>query len=77
MMHMSVNVMNPKAELENAVKEKAVPLVEDSTEPMDWEWTLPSYTPHTNLVAEFELEVKTGGFTFRIPEQDSEEKARE
>ena len=36
-MHMSFNVMNQKAELENAGKEKATPLLEDSTEPMDWE----------------------------------------
>ena len=37
MMHMSFNVMNLKAELENASKDKLTPLVEDSTEPMDWE----------------------------------------
>ena len=35
MMHMSYNVMNLKAELENTVKEKATPLLKDSTEPMD------------------------------------------
>ena len=76
-MHMSFNVMNLKVELENAVKEKATPLLEDSTEPMDWEWTPPSHTPLKNLIAEFELEVKTGGFTPKIPEQDADEKARE
>ena len=77
MMHMSFNVMNLKAELENAVKEKATPLLEDSTEPMDWEWTPPSHIPLKDLIAEFELEVKIGSFTPKIPEQDADEKARE
>ena len=74
-MHISFNVMNLKAELENVVKEKATPLLEDSTEPMDWEWTPPSHTPLKYLIAEFELEVKTGGFTPTIPEQDADDKA--
>ena len=77
MMHMSFNVMNLKAELENAVKEKATPLLKDSTEPMDWEWTPPSHTPLTDLIAKFELVVKTGGLTPKIPEQDADEKERE
>ena len=42
---------------------------------MDWEWTPPSHTPLRNLIAEFELEVKTGDFTPKIPEQDADEKA--
>ena len=75
MIHMSFNVMNLKAELENAVKEKATPLLEDSTEPMDWEWTPPSHTPLKDLISEFELEVKTGGFNPKIPELDADEKA--
>ena len=77
MMHMSYNVMNLKGELENAVKEKATPLLEDSTEPMDWEWIPPSHTLLKDLIAEFELEVKTAGFTSKIPEQDADEKSRE
>ena len=63
MMHMSFNVMNLNAELENAVKEKDTPLLEDSTEPMDWEWTLPNHILFKDLIAEFELEVKTDGIT--------------
>ena len=76
LMHMSLIVMNLKAELENAVKEKATPLLEDSREPMEWEWTPRSHTPLKDLIADFELEVETGGFTPKIPEQDADEKAR-
>ena len=76
-MHMCFNVMNLKAELENAVREKATPLLEDSTDPMDWECTPPIHKPLKDLIAEFELEVITGGFTPKIPEQDADEKARE
>ena len=76
-MYMSFNMMNMKVELENTFKEKVTPLPGDSTEPMDWEWTPPSHTPCKNIIAEFELEVKIGGFTTKIPEQDTDEKARE
>ena len=77
MMHMFLNVMNLKAELENAVKERATPLLEDSTEPMHREWTPPTHSAPKDLITKFELEVKTGGFTPEIPEQDADEKARE
>ena len=44
---------------------------------MDWEWIPPSHTPLKDLILSFKLEVKTGGFTPKFPEQDADEKARE
>lgn len=70
---MSCNEMNLKAELENVVKTRAAALLEDSPKPIDCEQTPPSDTSLNDLIAEFELEAKTGVFISKLSEQDADE----
>ena len=76
-MHMSLNVMALKAELENPVKTNAIARVEDRSEPMDWEWTSPAPIKPKNLVTDFDIEATEGVWTPKAAEQVASEKARE
>lgn len=70
---MTFTVINLKAELQNTVQTQATQLNEDSTEPIDWEWTPPSHRALEVLIGKFEAKVKIGDCTSKIPKQDADE----
>ena len=75
-MHMTLNVMNLRAELEQAVKAITTPVLED-TEPMEWEWTQEDPKGLINLVKDFETKAEKGKLVPKTPEKTTDEKARE
>ena len=75
MMHMTLNVVNLQAKLEQAVKAITKPVLED-TELMDWEWTREDPKGVINLVKDFETKAEKGKLVPKTSEKTTDEKAR-
>ena len=59
MIHITLNMVNLRAELEQAVKAITTPVLKDA-EPMDWEWTREEPKRVENLVKDFETRAEKG-----------------
>ena len=71
MMHMTLNVVNLRTELEQAVKAITTPVLEDA-EPMDWEWTRQEPKRVENLVKDFETRAEKGKLVPKTPEKTTD-----
>ena len=76
MIHMTLNLVNLRAELDQVVKAITILVLEDA-EPMDQEWTRSEPKVVINLIKDFEAKAEKGKLVPKTPEIISDKKVRE